>query len=84
MNIFGVSVSVSPWTLVLGIIVSVDAFYYIKAQWKNSSRGATWLAATVVMVFTILAVFVHELSHAAVSFALGNPISDAGISWWGA
>lgn len=80
-NLFGVPVVFDWTTIVLFLLFGFDAFMYLKRyepRASGKSRNVAVLAASVTVVFSIV---LHELAHALVAFALGNPITGAKLGF---
>lgn len=84
MNILGVPVSVSPWTIILALIVFFDARFYIKKMYPGAEAMSYTLATVAAIIIVILSIAAHEIGHALVSVLQGNEIIGAGITGWGA
>lgn len=90
-ELFGVQVYISYWTLLLAIILIVDARTYIRRQEMQvlrhtlrSGSVALTLGSVIGGTLMILSVAAHEYGHAWVATLFGYHITGAGISWWGA
>jgi len=84
VNVFGVKIVVELWTVILMVLVFFDAFIYIKKRSVGLSKIHYIVAAGILVVLAVISLIAHEAGHALASTIVGNPINQAGISWWGA
>lgn len=83
MTIFGIPVIIHWTTILMALLVSVDAFIYIKKAQKGVEKGVLW-AAGVISIFVVLSVVLHEVAHGLAAAAFGIKIVGAGINGLGA
>lgn len=84
IQLFGIPVWISVWSLLLGAFFCLHAFAYISKRTPNLSTERYVFAAASAAVAAILSIGAHEWAHAIVAKWVGVEIVGAGLTGWGA
>jgi len=79
IQIGGVPVWISAWSLLLVLLIALDANIYIKRMFTCSNRNLYFFAALAAAFITLASVFLHEVAHAVAAKFFGITIVEAGI-----
>ena len=84
LDVRGVPFHLSWFTLAMIALFWVDGVHYIqKYEWRANQFQIS-IAGVVVVFGVVGSVLFHEYCHALVAGVYGHPITEAGMSWWGA
>lgn len=79
----GVPVNVSLWTIIAVVLFWINSVVYIRKHQGGETEFAYFAVGLLLAFLVLLSVVAHEFGHAVVASWFGNPITEAGISWWG-
>lgn len=83
-DVFGIPVTIDPWTLIVYVIIALDAGIYVYKCWNREKKWAYIFVGAGLSLFTLLSVALHEIAHGLVTVWCGGTITQAGFTWWGA
>lgn len=89
LNLAGLPVSISPWSVLLAILVGVGSLSYIKLEVKkhlpNQQSSAILVVAAITSIAVVfVSIILHEIAHGIAMSLVDIPIESAGITGWGA
>ena len=84
INIVGIPTEITIASIGMAILFWTDGNIYIRRHQLGMGSRSYALAGLIVAIAVILSVVVHEFAHGIVSQLFGNPITQAGITGWGA
>lgn len=83
-NMGQIPVKIEFFTVLLALLLFVDAYVYIKQQPFSFTKRSLRSAAIVATPITLLCICLHEAAHGIVSHVFGIPIVGAGMMPLGA
>ncbi len=75
-RIFGIQIGLHYSWLIIAVLISLSLSGYFTEAHPDWSRGTIWAMAIATAILFFVAIFLHELSHAAVAKMRGLPVSS--------